>query len=135
DNDADGRIDFPFEPGCTTDLDDSEVDPVPAPQCGNGVDDDADTIIDYPADPGCDSAADTGEIDECVAGVPVNSHPGGVVMGTTTGTSHLSAPAACGAFESDLAPESVYLFDNTRSLAKLSFSTAGTGFDTALYAR
>ncbi len=70
DNDGDGKIDWPFEPGCTSPSDDDELDPTPAPACSNGTDDDVDSRADYPADPGCLSAADTGEANECAAGAP-----------------------------------------------------------------
>jgi subtilisin family serine protease len=66
DDDGDGKIDFPADPGCTGPSDTSEVDPPPpppAPACSNGADDDSDGKIDFPADPGCTSATDTDETD------------------------------------------------------------------------
>ncbi len=64
DNDGDGRIDFPFEPGCTSVLDDSEPDPATPPVCSDGLDSagsDGDAIADFPGDPGCSSASDGNE--------------------------------------------------------------------------
>ena len=66
DDDGDGKIDFPADPGCTSATDTSEVDPPPpppAPACSNGADDDGDGKIDFPADPGCTGPTDTSEVD------------------------------------------------------------------------
>lgn len=60
DNDADTKIDFPSDLGCSSAADTSES-PDPAVQCNDTVDNDGDTKIDYPTDPGCSSAADTTE--------------------------------------------------------------------------
>ncbi len=59
DDDQDGRIDFPVDPGCNGALDRDEVDGA----CANGRDDDGDGLTDYPADPGCDSIVDEDEAD------------------------------------------------------------------------
>ncbi len=61
DNDQDGRIDFPDEPGCDAPADDDEADPEVAPECSDGQDNDNNGSIDYPVDPWCDSAADDEE--------------------------------------------------------------------------
>ena len=57
DNDGDGKIDFPADPGCTSAQDDSEIDF----ECSDKVDNDGDGKIDFPADPGCSSAVDDSE--------------------------------------------------------------------------
>ena len=65
DNDNDGKIDFPNDPGCTSSTDDSEADPVVAPPpalCADGQDNDLDGKVDL-ADPGCVSATDNDETD------------------------------------------------------------------------
>lgn len=62
DNDGDGLIDFPADPGCTSADDDDETDP---PQCADGKDNDGDGLIDFPADPGCTAADDNDEVDPC----------------------------------------------------------------------
>jgi hypothetical protein len=61
DDDHDGKIDFPFDPGCSSALAATEADPATAPVCSNRIDDDADGKTDFPADPGCKSAADRAE--------------------------------------------------------------------------
>jgi hypothetical protein len=53
DDDLDGLVDFPLDPGCASALDDSEHSPDLA--CDDGVDNDGDGFIDYPADPQCTS--------------------------------------------------------------------------------
>lgn len=64
DDDGDGKVDYPADPGCSSATDTDETDPAPpAPACSNGKDDDGDGKIDYPADPGCTSATDTDETD------------------------------------------------------------------------
>ncbi len=60
DNDGDGLIDFPADPGCDSANDGSEVDP-PRPQCSDGADNDGDAATDWPADPGCQGPADATE--------------------------------------------------------------------------
>ncbi len=57
DNDGDGLIDFPADPGCSGPTDSDESDP----QCSNGIDDDMDGSVDFPADPECSSADDNTE--------------------------------------------------------------------------
>ena len=63
DDDGDGLVDFPFDPGCQARGAGSEVDPEDPAACGNGLDDDDDGIIDFPLDPGCQSAGDIDETD------------------------------------------------------------------------
>src|SRR3984885_9419631 len=69
DNDGDGLIDYPNDPGCTSPNQDSELDDCPSgpncPQCGNGKDDDNNGITDFAGgDPGCTSASDPVEYTE-----------------------------------------------------------------------
>jgi len=61
DNDADGLVDHPAEPGCRSPWDATEADPGTAPACANAVDDDADGFTDHPGDDTCDSAAHVSE--------------------------------------------------------------------------
>ena len=66
DDDGDGKIDYPADPGCTGATDTDEADPPPPPPtyaCSNGLDDDGDGKVDYPADPGCTSSTDNDETD------------------------------------------------------------------------
>jgi hypothetical protein len=56
DNDGDGEIDFPHDPGCfslTTGLED--------PQCDDAIDNDGDGVVDFPADPQCVASWDNRE--------------------------------------------------------------------------
>ncbi len=59
DDDGDGKIDYPNDPGCTSASDNNETDSVY--KCSDGIDNDGDDVIDYPYEPGCESANDTSE--------------------------------------------------------------------------
>ncbi len=58
DNDGDGNVDFPADPGCESAIDPDETD---IPACSDGQDNDGDGSADYPADPGCSSVLDNDE--------------------------------------------------------------------------
>ena len=58
DDDADGFIDYPADPGCASPTDSDETSPFLV--CDNGLDDDGDGLVDL-ADPGCSIAGDTSE--------------------------------------------------------------------------
>jgi uncharacterized repeat protein (TIGR01451 family) len=64
DNDRDGHIDYPNDPGCTsyTDNDESDYGSSLA-ACADGRDNDSDGRTDYPNDPGCTSYTDNDESD------------------------------------------------------------------------
>ncbi len=59
DNDSDGFIDFPADPGCTTSADPSEWEA--SRVCDDGLDNDGDGFIDFPEDSGCVSLFDGSE--------------------------------------------------------------------------
>ncbi len=61
DDDGDGLIDYPSDPGCSSNGDNNERGTI---ECDNGLDSslDADILADYPNDIGCTSAFDTSEI-------------------------------------------------------------------------
>ena len=59
DNDGDGLIDFPADPGCESSMSNE------SPRCNNGIDDDGDGLIDFPDDPGCASASSFTESPQC----------------------------------------------------------------------
>ena len=59
DDDGDGLVDYPDDPGCESPTDPSERSSLLV--CDNGLDDDGDGLIDHPADPGCDSPLDPSE--------------------------------------------------------------------------
>ncbi len=62
DEDGDGLVDFPDDPGCDDAFDSSEWSA--ALVCDNGLDDDGDLLIDYPEDDGCDDLLDASEVPE-----------------------------------------------------------------------
>ncbi|MCB0334778.1 MAG: hypothetical protein KDD62_00690 [Bdellovibrionales bacterium] len=71
DNDSDGQIDHPKDPGCSSPTDNNEGDD---PQCSDGKDNDGDKKIDWPKDPGCTGPNDNNEKDpagkpECSDGI------------------------------------------------------------------
>jgi hypothetical protein len=72
DNDKDGLIDYPNDPGCASPQDDDETNDTP-PQGSDGTDNDNDGYIDYPTDPGCTDRSDDDETNssnpECSDGV------------------------------------------------------------------
>lgn len=76
DNDNDGKIDFPADPGCFSNSDNSEINlppPQPSlPQCSDRIDNDNDGKIDFrndlnfPADDDCVSPQDNDEDDDII---------------------------------------------------------------------
>jgi len=71
DNDNDGFVDFPSDPGCSSSSDNDETDPAPdvAKQCNDGIDNDGDAFVDLD-DPGCANADDDDEMDEVPPEMP-----------------------------------------------------------------
>jgi hypothetical protein len=61
DNNGDGYIDFPDDPGCRDPRDDSENGPGLLPRCANGKDDDRDGQVDWPLDDDCQNPTDETE--------------------------------------------------------------------------
>jgi len=106
DNDGDGKIDYPSDPGCLVPQQDDEIDDCPSgpncPQCSNGVDDDGNGSTDYPNDPGCTSAADVFEFVNnpvaCGAGLQIRQVPTNgtetVMLDATMSTSSIGS--TCG---------------------------------------
>ena len=76
DDDGDGKVDFPADPGCTSAADTSEPD---SPACSDGVDNDGDARTDFPADPGCVSSDDANEADPAVCSNSVDDDGDGAV--------------------------------------------------------
>jgi len=60
DQDMDGLIDWPDDPDCLTQVDDSEL-----PACVDEIDNNGDGNTDFPDDPLCDDADDRSEIEVC----------------------------------------------------------------------
>jgi len=130
DNDNDGKIDYPAEPGCTGPGDDDEADDCPdgadCPACANGKDDDNDGKTDYPDDPDC--AAASQDIEGCgTEQDPLASVTGPTMTGDTS-SYHDDFSPSCG---SSGGPDAVYLLD-VPMLDSLTLSTAGSSFDTVL---
>ena len=65
DNDGDGFVDFPDDPGCDDAEDRSEQSE--ALVCDNGLDDDEDGLVDFIDDPGCDHPTDPSEQSALIA--------------------------------------------------------------------
>ncbi len=61
DNDGDGKVDHPADPGCDSPDDETESPDPTKPECSDGIDNDGDGLTDYPADLGCSSATDNSE--------------------------------------------------------------------------
>ncbi len=76
DDDGDGLIDHPADPGCSGPGDGSEHDP--ALVCDDGEDNDGDGVADFPADPECLSATHP---TEAVAAVPALGSGGTILLG------------------------------------------------------
>ena len=67
DNDGDGRVDYPNDPGCSSPTDNDEYNVVNQTyQCNDGYDNDGDGRVDYPNDPGCYSYTDNDEYNQVV---------------------------------------------------------------------
>ncbi len=133
---ADGKVDFPADPGCATPDDDDESDPCPGagcPRCADGIDNDGDTQIDFPADPHCAAASDDDEREECVAGLPIDTLTPAGVTGMTAGASLTTGSGMCAAD----GPERVYQFIVSGTYKSIAFSTEHpeTGIDTVVYVR
>lgn len=101
DDDQDGKIDYPADPGCSSATDDSETDPVPPPAaCADGLDNDGDGRVDYPADPGCSSSTDTDETDAAPPAGAANLYvdtSGGTCTRSASPVAYVDS-AACGSF-------------------------------------
>jgi len=135
DNDGDGIIDFPYEPGCESPLDHDETDTCPGvgcPECADGVDNDGDGLTDWPADPGCSGAGDPSELDECGTGLPLSTlSPTGTTNGVIMqGTSLMSG--SCGGFGG---PEKAYLIQLPHGAVLVEATMAAFDMDYALYLR
>ncbi|MEZ4432347.1 MAG: hypothetical protein R3F65_08030 [bacterium] len=135
DDDADGRVDFPTDPGCDTREDTDELDPDVPPLCADDVDNDGDGLVDYPLDIGCRSAADGDEVDLCGQGVVVYEYPVGApfILDDTSAGGTRQFGGSCGGAT---ATEKVFVYTNPFN-ARLAFSTnhPETAGDTIVYVR
>ena len=132
DNDGDGKIDYPFDPGCDSPSDNSEVDPTTLPVCGNGTDDDADGTIDYPADYGCSSAAGASEVFCIGEHDPTSLITSKITTGTTVGKANDLVPSCS---SGSTAPDVVYALQLPVAVQALQIDTIGSSFDTVVSVR
>jgi hypothetical protein len=92
DNDGDGKIDHPLEPGCSSPADNDETDTCPGAnepecaQCSDGIDNDGDGKTDFPTDTSCKAAGDSSEACVSTEAIEVLTQP--MTTGTTVGASH-----------------------------------------------
>ena len=135
DDDEDGRVDFPVDPGCDEPADRDETDPAILPQCADDEDNDGDGLIDFPLDNGCASAADTDEVDPCGQGIAFLEFPEGAefVLGNTNEDGTNEFIGTCGGANSN---ERIVMYRNAFN-ANLTFSLNHdeTPQDLFLYAR
>jgi hypothetical protein len=80
DNNNNGLIDYPNDPGCSSAGDSSEA----VAQCSDGIDNDGNGLIDYPGDTGCSSALDDIEGDSTAQSVSLAADPTRVKRDTRT---------------------------------------------------
>jgi hypothetical protein len=132
DNDMDGKIDYPYDPGCVDSADDTEQNPATPPVCADGTDNDGDMLTDFPADYGCAAASGTTEVfcmGEMDATAAITTK---TTMGTTTAAANDWAPS-CSTFS--MASDKVYALPLPVPVATLTVDTIGSGFDTVLAMR
>jgi hypothetical protein len=140
DNDGDGKIDYPNDPGCVVPQQDDETDDCPdgpaCPQCSNGKDDDGNGSTDYPNDPGCTSAGDYDERTEnpvaCGNNITIHQVPAdGTDMGTIDAAALFPQLSPCGGGSSS--GISVYAYEIHLNMPKVIVaSTLGSSVDTVL---
>jgi hypothetical protein len=129
DNDGDGKIDFPFDPGCGDAADDDETNPATLPVCSNTTDDDGDGQIDFPADYGCTAAGDTSET-FCMGEMDATSLiTARTTSGTTVGKSNDFAPSCASSGASDVA------YGLQLPVPVQTLDVATTGYDTIITMR
>jgi hypothetical protein len=85
DNDGDGLVDFPADPGCSNEEDNDEYNRgtggTVTTECNDGIDNDWDGRIDYPEETGCESAVDKFErkYNRCSDGIDNDFPPDGLI--------------------------------------------------------
>jgi hypothetical protein len=139
DNDGDGRIDYPNEPGCISPSDTSEVDTCPGagcPACADTTDNDADTGIDFAGDRSCWAASapteafcNGAETDRALA----TFSP--VFNGTTVGLTNNFPSHTCAFLGDSTGPDVAVALTLPVAVDTLTIDTEGTAFDTQLSIR
>ena len=142
DDDGDGKIDYPSDPGCASDQDATEDDICPTaptdpgcPRCGNGIDDDGDGQIDYPNDPTCIAASTISE--SCAQSEPVIIATTPLTTGTTVGAVNDFTPPPgsynghlCSTTGTQSAPDVAIEFD-VPALTALSLKLSPVSYDSS----
>jgi hypothetical protein len=131
DNNGDGRMDFPADPGCTTvsDADENTVCPgASCPACADGADNDGDGMIDYPMDTDCVSASAV--IEGCRETEPVLAISQPTTNGTLVGATDDHNPTCDNA--SGTFPDRIYSFTVSVRLETLTIDAVGSTADTVL---
>ncbi|NVB83105.1 MAG: hypothetical protein HOV81_32300 [Kofleriaceae bacterium] len=129
DNNSDGHMDYPADPGCLTpnDLSENTVCPgASCPACSDGVDNDGDMQTDYPTDTGCLSAGQDNE--GCGETEPLVAITAPSTTGTLMGATDDHDPRCSGADT----PDRVYTLDIPTQLQSLRIDTQGSAVDTVL---
>lgn len=112
DDDGDGKVGYPTDPGCTSLDDNSEADTCPGvgpgcPECSDGADNDGDGKTDYPMDPTCAAAGDSSEACVSTDGVPLVTMSG--QASTTVGAVNDVRPTCSSS--SSMAPDKTFRLD------------------------
>jgi hypothetical protein len=110
DNDGDGNIDFPTDPGCASLDDTDETDTCPGvgpgcPECADGADNDGDGQTDYPNDTSCTAPGQASEGCLSADGLTALTMP--VTIDDTTSAINDTVHNACQADDS-VAPDHTY---------------------------
>lgn len=139
DNDSDGRIDYPNDPGCDSLGDDTEANPATPPVCFNTTNDDGDAFTDWPADFGCTSAAGANET-FCVGEADATSlYTTNPTTGTTVGLANnwpnATMCTVSGSSPTTGGPDIAYGLQIPVFLNALTIDMAGSSFDTTVQFR
>ncbi len=110
DDDGDGDVGYPTDPGCDSPEDMTEADTCPGvgcPVCSDGMDNDMDGQTDYPADVSCGAAS--GQTESCTATEGVTAITGPATTGTLVGATDDVDPTC--ASSSGSGPDRMYQLD------------------------
>ncbi len=130
DNDGDGKIDYPFDPGCDSAADDTEANPTTLPVCADGMDNDTDSQTDWPADYGCIAASSTSEVFCATETNPTTLITGSVTMGTTVGLTNNFASSTCQS--NSAGPDIAYGLSLPVPVQTLVLDTNNASYDTVI---
>ncbi len=133
DNDGDGKIDYPFDPGCDSVADDTEANPATAPVCADGMDNDTDTLTDWPNDYGCSAASGTTEVFCAGETNPTALITSATTAGTTVGKTNDFATQSCSSTATG--PDVTFALALPVPVATLVLDTNNAAFDTILAVR